>query len=169
MNSSDELKFPYASPVAELKEKWRELRKSEKDYWRAQFASARTSKSIRSEMVGRLGVFLYYDVQLTHFRKWVARQDKREAAEKAQFDAERALALNASSPVAGPSSVELRQLYRQCLKDLERSAFRALLGPSHSESLHKYAHKNVEDFYLDVLCLCVFALIEESTPRHGLN
>lgn len=162
MNSSEGPKFPYASPVAELKEKWRELRKSERDYWRAQFASARTSKSIRSEMVTRLGVFLHHDVQLTHFRKWLTKQDTLEAAaKKIHSDCASQMAPEFEKPAGVPATGAVQWLYHQCLRDLERRALDMVLS--------RRLHVKADEFYYDVLCLCVLAWLEETSPRVYLN
>lgn len=152
------------SPLSRLKKKWIRLDQAERDYWLREFNSSRTSLSLRREIGFKLGVVLFFPDELAQFRRWVTVQDAVEADAKG-------VKSEAMSAAAGgvPASAEIRQLYRQCLRELERSAFRALLGPNRSQPLRKYAHKNVEDFYLDVLVLCVFALMEEMTPRNGLN
>jgi hypothetical protein len=165
MNSS---KKENLSPLAQLKEKWRALDKNERDYWRKQFVSSRKISSLREEIAFKLKVSFISNIDLFRFSDWIADEDKREAA-KTRSDEARVRALYSSYRIGGPSSAALRQLYRNCLRELERSAFRALLGPGRAQSLRKYAHKNVEAFYLDVLCLCVFALMEETSPRNGLN
>lgn len=164
MNSSEKENL---SPLARLKEKWRTLQKSEQDYWRAQFTSSRTSKSIRSEMGSRLGVMLFHDVQLTHFRKWVADQDTREAeAERMRADEAN---LDFGNPANTPSLAAVRWLYRQCLMDLQRHAMHVMLWPEDRRSFRKYAQKKLDEFHWDVVCLCALAWMEQPASLNYRN
>lgn len=164
MNLSEARKILNASAVTRLKELWRSLRKNEKDYWRAQFASRRTLKSIRSEMATRLGIMLFYDVQLTHFRKWVADRDMQlSAIEKFEAEASGALLRHLDKPGPAPSDSVVHWLYCHCLNDLRRQAKDSLT------SGRPWTSAEIDKFHDDVLFVFYLGWLVATTPRNHLN
>lgn len=62
-----------------LKLLWAQLDETTQGYWREQFTSKKTMKSIREEIKAKHGVNLTQDNQLSRFCKWVKEQDERIA------------------------------------------------------------------------------------------
>jgi len=74
-------------PLTRLKELWLKPQFAfSRDYWREQFAPARTQEALRQEILQKYNIHLRHDSQLTVFRQWVRDQDFREKAEKAARD-----------------------------------------------------------------------------------
>lgn len=169
MNSSKKLNFLHVSALTRLKEKWRTLRKSEQDYWRAQFNSSRTLKSIRGEMATRLGVMLIHDLQLTHFRRWLVSEHEREI-EAMMMRADLApRAPDFKNPGAATSMATMDWLYRQYLKDLQRQALHALLQPEDQRWFRKYAQRKLDQFHHEALCLWVLAWANQPLSLNSRN
>src|SRR5579871_1234540 len=164
MNLSKARKILSNSAVMRLKELWRSLRKDEKDYWRAQFASGRTLKSIRGEMATRLGIMLFYDFQLSHFRKWVAERDRQLGAiEKFEAEASAALLHHLNKPGPARSDNLVLWLYCHCLNELRRRARNSL------SSGRSWTSAEVDKFYDDALFVIYLGWLVKTTPRNHLN
>lgn len=161
MNSSEKNKYASPSALERLKEKWRALDESEKDYWRKQLDSPRTSLSLRREIGFKLGVLLYSS-QLKRFRDWLVSEQERElAAAMMHADLSKFAAPEFKNPGAGPSTGAVRWLYYQCLKDLEQRAMDVMLSRRPRIKPH--------DFYYDVLCICTLAWLEKTSAKACLN
>jgi hypothetical protein len=70
---------------------WLRLDETTQDYWRDQFASARTQKSIREEIKAKHEVNLTRNSQLSRICKWVKEQDERTARAERMQENERRL------------------------------------------------------------------------------
>jgi hypothetical protein len=66
------------SELTRFKRLWLTLPESERDSWRACFASELTQPRIREEIKLKLRIKLVEDKQLTNFRQWLAQQDARD-------------------------------------------------------------------------------------------
>ena len=78
MNKPRKLSHP-ESEVTKLKLLWNDrLSEAERDYWREQFASARSQLRLREELQGKYNIKLEHDTQLRRFRRWVQEEDLRK-------------------------------------------------------------------------------------------
>jgi hypothetical protein len=65
--------------MTRLKLFWKKtLPEADRDYWREQFASARTQAELRQELADKYGISLPHDTQLGRFRGWLQAEDLRE-------------------------------------------------------------------------------------------
>lgn len=163
MTSSEKQKFQRPSPLTRLKEKWRKLAVHEQEYWRAQLNSSRSSLSLRREIGFKLGVVLFFPVELTQFRRWLADQDKLLASTQ-KFEAEAAaLLMGLEKAVPDPSCDEVRWLYCQCLDDLRRRAMAAVI------SGRPWTPAEMDKIHDDVLFVLYLGWLVATTPRNHLN
>jgi hypothetical protein len=151
------------SPLVRLKEKWCTLEKHEQDYWRKQFASRRSSLSLRREIGFKLGVVLFFPIELTQFRRWLTDQDRLIASTQ-KFELEAAaLLLDFKKAASDPSCDEVHWLYCFCLKDLRRRAKDSLI------SGRPWTAVEIDKFYDDALFVCYLGWLSATTPRNHLN
>ncbi len=76
------------SEVTRLKLLWRDtLPEAERDYWREQFASARSRPKLRQDLQDKFDIKLPYDMQLIRFCRWLEDEDlRKQLAEEADWD-----------------------------------------------------------------------------------
>jgi hypothetical protein len=78
MSTPTKLRGGSASELTKLKDIWRRLDESARDYWRSRFCSPDTQAVLRAELLKKLKVNLTRDNQLTEFRSWDDANQQRE-------------------------------------------------------------------------------------------
>ena len=82
MNRPRKLSHP-ESEGTKLKVLWRDaLPEAEQDYWREQFASARTQSKLREELQEKYNIKLTHNEQLRRFCHWMEKEDLRKSQEE---------------------------------------------------------------------------------------
>jgi len=77
-------------PLAKLKEVWRRLPESNRDYWRGLLSSPQWSQSqIRAEIFEKFKIKLSQNGKISLFRMWILDQDKLDQEAERQQDEER--------------------------------------------------------------------------------
>lgn len=147
------------SEITRLKELWLSLDEDTRDYWREQFLSRRSQKSIREELNKKLEVELTHDFQVSRFRFWVADQDELDAEKERMLEDERRLIAEFGS---SRTLDEIREmvLKRSYARTLARSDFQLGLRTMRADYNERTLQLHRDKFEFDAAEVCLRKLPE---------
>jgi hypothetical protein len=147
------------SEFTRLKELWFSLDERTQDYWRQEFYSRNSQKSIREKLKKELEVDLTHDFQISRFRFWVADQDELDAEKERMLEDERRLIAEFGS---SRTLDEIRDmvLKRSYARTLARSDFRLGLQTMRADYNERTLQLHRDKFEFDAAEVCLRKLPE---------